>query len=409
MVALLSSTVLVVAACSGPEHSPITKTACSTPGFSATSVRIGQVYPDSGVLAEAFQPTRSGVEARIQQANAEGGINGRTIEYVWADDRGDVTGNTQAVHKLVDDDEVFGLVETTLVAAGSAQYLDDRHIPVTGMPAETLWTQHRNMFSTAYTITESGTVDTFGRYIRAQGGTTAAIIRADVMPSTTDITGKIEQGAAQAGVRILPQSLIYNPTVSSPTQLAAAIRQSGADVLIGSLSPGDWANILPAVAATGTPIRVVLAPGGYDPKLLQQYGTSLAGLSTFISLVPFELGTAAHQRYLRAMANYAPELADPRTQLALTAYVQTDLLLHGLTVAGPCPSREQFIERLRAVKDYNAGGLLPTPVDLTATFGKISQCYAFLRVNNAGNGFEVAQNPGATAGSPYNWCGDRID
>ncbi|MBL7502035.1 ABC transporter substrate-binding protein [Frankia sp. CNm7] len=406
---MVSTALLAAAGCGGSTGSSNTGTDCSTPGFSPTSIKLGQVYPDSGVLGEPFRAARSGVQARIEQANADGGINGRTIEYTWRDDRGEPDGNSLAAHELVEDEQVFGLLETTLAASGSAQYLADLRVPVAGMPSEALWTRYRNMFTTGYTITEAGSVDTFGRYIQAQGGTTAAVIRTDVLAPATDITRKIEQGAAQVGVRILPQPFIFNPTVGSVQQLAASIKNSGADVLIGGIGPDDWAKVLQAVQASGARIKVVLVPGGYDSTLLHLYGTAGPPVSTFLSLVPFELGGPAHERYLAAMAAYAPEIADPRTQIALTAYVQTDLFLHGLAVAGPCPTREEFIDRLRAVDDYDAGGLLPKPIDLTANFGKISQCYVFLRINNTANGFDVVPNPDPAANPAYTWCGDRID
>nr|MDT0666892.1 ABC transporter substrate-binding protein [Micromonospora sp. DSM 115978] len=75
------------------------------------------------------------------------------------------------------------------------------------------------------------------------------------------------------------------------------------------------------------------------------------------------------------------------------------MFVRGLEEAGPCPTRESFIERLRAVDGYDAGGLVGT-TDFAADFGRLKECYAFVRVNEAGDRFEVVE---------ANFCGSRLE
>jgi len=74
------------------------------------------------------------------------------------------------------------------------------------------------------------------------------------------------------------------------------------------------------------------------------------------------------------------------------------MLVRGLQEAGPCPTRQGFIDSLRAVDDYDAGGLIPS-TDFEEDFGKLNECYAFIRVNAAGDGFDVVDP---------NYCGTRL-
>jgi hypothetical protein len=46
-------------------------------------------------------------------------------------------------------------------------------------------------------------------------------------------------------------------------------------------------------------------------------------------------------------------------------YTSADLLIKGLQVAGQNPTRASFISNLRQVSSYDAGGLLPTPVNFS--------------------------------------------
>lgn len=400
---------LVAAGCTGGSENAAAGGECQTPGFSADQVKLGIVYPDSGTLGPILGPARSGMAARIQEANDAGGIHGRRIVYEWRDDAGDRGRNLQAVRDLVENENVFGLLEASTAASGGADYLAQNQVPVAGLPAESAWTKYANMFAYSYLFTEGSSVDTFGQYVVAQGGRKAAFLNSDLQQAiTTDIGHKIEASLAAAGVEIVPEKFVYNQTVPDVRRLATRIKDSGADVVVATLSAASVAEVMEGLRAVQANIKVVLSPNGYDRSLLGQVGPKLAGLSVFLNYVPFEANTEAHRRYLDSMARYAPELVAADQEIAFVAYIATDLFLHGLEVAGPCPTRQDFIQSLRAVTDYNADGLLPGPVNLTESFGQISTCYTFIKINAAGDGFEIVPSPNAPDGQGTQWCGRRI-
>jgi ABC-type branched-subunit amino acid transport system substrate-binding protein len=191
--------------------------ACDTPGVTADEIRLGFVFPDAGTLSTVLSPTRSGLDARIALANAAGGIHGRKIVYEWRDDAGNPERNHTAVRDLVENRNVFGVIEASTVASGGAEYLHARSIPVAGMPAESIWAdaRYQNMFAYSYIFTNGPSVDTFGRYVRAQGGTRAAIVGSDVSTATNDINTKIQPSLVASGVQILPGPFIFNPKVTN--------------------------------------------------------------------------------------------------------------------------------------------------------------------------------------------------
>ena len=93
-----------------------------------------------------------------------------------------------------------------------------------------------------------------------------------------------------------------------------------------------------------------------------------------------------------AIAKYAPQLQPAANEIALIGWLDTDLLLRGLQAAGPCPTRQSFITDLRAVHDFNGGGLLTSPVDLTTSFGRLTTCYSFVKVSDQGTRFVPVGN-----------------
>lgn len=383
--------------------------ACDSPGVRSDQVSLGLVFPDTGPLAATLAPVRSGVEARVQEANAAGGVHGRKIVYEWRNDAASPDTNNHAVHELVESEHVFGLVEATVAATGSAAYLNELGVPVTGFAAEKVWTQYRNMFTHFYLATDAPSVDTFGTYVRAQGGHRAAVIKPDVASSGVDINATVTTSLVAAGIEVIPTPYTFNPDTSDFTRLGQQIRDSGADVVVGSMPAENYAKVLDGLRAAGADVKVALSASGYDQSLLASTGHSLAGLSIYLTYLPFEADTPAHRRYLTAMARYAPELTPPTQEWALSAYIATDMFLHGLELAGTCPTRAGFVAALSASTDFDAGGLLPGAINMREQFGQPNHCYAFARVNQSGTGYEVVSNnntPGAP--NPYVWCGSSL-
>ncbi|OHV31369.1 ABC transporter substrate-binding protein [Pseudofrankia sp. EUN1h] len=405
---------VLAAACSAAptDHTssgPVGGTGCDTPGYSAGEIRLGFVYPDTGAGATAFTAARSGFIARIEQANAAGGIHGRKLVYTWRDDGSVATQNLETVRELVENDDVFGLVEASITASGGADYLRERGIPVTGVPAEQFWAdpRYRNMFAYAYQFTDGPSVSTYGEYVKAQGGTRAAVVQNDVSPVDRDVTGRITSSLASVGIPTAPGRFLYNPNITNPVQLGQQLSQAHVDVVITTSNGPDLAALVRGMKTAGAPVKVIFAANGYDESLLNKYGSALSGLNVATSYVPFEIGSPAHQAYLGAMRQYSPELQPPDQQLALVAYIDTDLFLYGLDKAGDCPTRASYIDALRA-STYDAGGLLPGPVDMTKDFGQVNLCYTFMKVNAAGTRYDVVPNPAATPDSRNRWCGHRL-
>jgi len=91
----------------------------------------------------------------------------------------------------------------------------------------------------------------------------------------------------------------------------------------------------------------------------------------------------------------------------MATYMETDLFLYGLDKAGTCPTRNGFIDALRA-DTYDAGGLLPAPVDLTKGFGRTTLCYTFMKVNDTGTAYDVVPDLAAAPADRNRRCGHRL-
>ncbi|EIV92026.1 ABC transporter substrate-binding protein [Frankia sp. QA3] len=389
MSTILLGLVVGTGGCSGTTASAASCTGGrAAPGVTPDEVRVGLLYPDSGLLAGAFPALRAGVDARLGEANAAGGIHGRKVVYEWRDDAGTAEANLNGARELVEQRGVFGMLEFTVAAAGSAQYLADRGIPTVGLAAEDVWTRYRNMFSFSNTL--AAPIDTYGRFVHERGGTSAFLLRNAMSAGVSGATLRVGQSMQALGVQVVG-SLAYTPDADSVSDVARQIVDSGADTIVTMLTPAALPPVLRAIREAGGSPKVVLSMSGYDHSLLRRYGPDLAGVFIPVFYRPFEAGGAPIAHYLDAMARYSPQTDSPEQEFGLISYIDTDLFLRGLQAAGPCPTRQSFLAGMRTLTHYDAGGLIQ-PTNIGASQGRQPTCLALMQVDPSGSAFGVAQN-----------------
>jgi ABC-type branched-subunit amino acid transport system substrate-binding protein len=79
-------------------------------GITEDSIKLGAHFPLTGVAAPGYSEIPTGATAYYDYVNENGGVNGRSIEYVYRDDAYNPTNTSQVVNQLVLEDEVFAIV-----------------------------------------------------------------------------------------------------------------------------------------------------------------------------------------------------------------------------------------------------------------------------------------------------------
>ena len=101
------------------------------PGVTAKEIKLGYISPETGAAASISKNGIKGFEARIKAQNAAGGCNGRTITYVTADDASG-GGNLTAAKDLVENQDVFAIVNQSPFAFLTFRYLLENGVPMVG-------------------------------------------------------------------------------------------------------------------------------------------------------------------------------------------------------------------------------------------------------------------------------------
>ncbi|HWJ17845.1 MAG TPA: ABC transporter substrate-binding protein [Geobacterales bacterium] len=79
-------------------------------GVTDTEIRFGISAPFSGPARELGQNMKLGIEAAFNVANASGGVHGRQLRLIAADDGYEPTRTAETLKRLYERDQVFGLV-----------------------------------------------------------------------------------------------------------------------------------------------------------------------------------------------------------------------------------------------------------------------------------------------------------
>lgn len=352
---------------------------CKTdPGVSGTEIKVGALVPTSGPQAISFADSLNGIKARFAMQNASGGVGSRKLVLDTADDAADPGKNATAARQLVEQDGVFGIIEVSAGAAGSAQYLYDNKIPVVGwhvgVPA---WGKYPNMFGYNNTVPANPDRDYTTRnadVMKALGASKIALLGGGNQASVTFIKQIAETVKETPGMSVVYQTTDVPVGVTDFTAEVQRIKQSGADGVYTGMDIVQDAALNQAMKQAGVNPKVVIFPGGYDPRTLALPG--MDGAVFGIEFVPFEENTPGSQDFKKWMGDKGIG------QIPATGWLSADVFIKGLEEAGAsCPTRVAFIDNLRLVKGYTANGFM-SPVDYAKAFGKEFQCIYYLKVEN---------------------------
>src|SRR5580692_7799024 len=121
--------------------------AASVPGLTPTSVTVGTISTQTGTLASNFSSLIYGERAYYNYINAQGGVNGRKIDYKYAlDDGGNPTTFNQLANTLINQDHVFA-VTGVATAFFSPNLFVESGTPTYGYNVTGNWAPAPNLFA----------------------------------------------------------------------------------------------------------------------------------------------------------------------------------------------------------------------------------------------------------------------
>jgi ABC-type branched-subunit amino acid transport system substrate-binding protein len=335
-------------------------------GVTDTEIKIGNIMPYSGP-ASAYGIIGKTMSAYFRMINAEGGINGRKINFISYDDAYSPPKTVEQARKLVESDEVFLIfaslgtapnaaiqkymntmkVPQLFVATGASRWGDPEHFPWT-IGWQPNYRAEGRVYAT-YILQRHPNAKIGVLYQNDDFGK-------DYVLGLKDVLGDKYDGMVVASV---PYE-ISMPTVDSQV---VAIKIANPDIFINVATPKFAAQAIKKIAELGWhPIQImtnvsasvgaVLKPAGLENSA----GILSAGYQMDVTDPQWD-SHPGMQRYRAFMAKYYPE-ADKSESGPLTAFTTSTALVGVLKRCGDNLTRENVM-KIVANMDFDVDTYIP--------------------------------------------------
>jgi branched-chain amino acid transport system substrate-binding protein len=352
-------------------------------GASDTEIKIGNIMPYSGP-ASAYGVIGKTEEAYFRKINAEGGINGRKINFISYDDAYSPPKTVEQARKLVESDEVLLVFNPLGTPPNTAiqKYLNSKKVPqlfvATGA---TKWNDPKEF---PWTMGWQPNYQSEGR-VYAQhvlkekpDGKIAILYQNDDYGKDYVKGFKDGLGAKAASMIIIEESYeVSQPTIDSNI---VKLKSLNADVFFNVTTPKFAAQAIKKMNAIGwKPMHIlnsvsasigsVMKPAGFENSqgiISSQYLKDPADAEW-----KNDAGMKAWNEFLD---KYYPE-ANRVDAFVMYGYTVAQTLEHVLRSCGDNLTRENVMKQAASIKNLELGGLLPgIKVNTSATdFAPISQ------------------------------------
>jgi branched-chain amino acid transport system substrate-binding protein len=348
-------------------------------GVTDSEIRFGISAAFSGAAKELGQNMKRGIEAAFNVANASGGVQGRQLRLIAADDGYEPTRTAETMKQLYERDQVFGLVGNvgTPTAVVGLPYALERKMLFFGAftGAGLLRSDPPDRYVFNYRASYAEETDAVVRYLvkmrrlkpeqiavfaqqdaygdagfagvdkamrSLRGGDESTILRLNYQRNTVDVDEAVAQLQQRQKSRIPIKAVVMVPTYRAAAKFIEKTRDLYPDMIYTSVS---------FVGSTALASELML--------LGQRYATGII----VTQVVPAVDGhSSLALDYKSALAKYFP--GEAPDYVSLEGYVAAKVLIEALKRNGPQLDTERLVETFENLRDFDIG--LGTPV----TFGR---------------------------------------
>lgn len=346
--ATVAALLLATACNSTANNNSTANSGSSVRGVTDDSIKVGGIVSMTTASGYSKKDTDLGAKARFDRANAEGGVNGRKIDYLGAEDDGqDPAKNLAAARKLVQQDKVFAVAPMSSVTFSGADFLQKQKVPTFGWGTLPSFCGPTYIygFGGCMVPMPGGTISqTWPEGLKhvtgGSKGRSVAILANDNDAGTFAIR-TYKQSFASAGYKVTFAKASV-PATSVPSDWSAytkeMLRSDGGkapDVVVSVMQTPYNIGLFTAVKRTGFK-GVLTDPTDYDPGLLAKSATkqALDGVHVLLSFEPFESSTSAMKQFKADIKKAAGGKDVPLNMHMMTGYMSADLFLAVAAKAG---------------------------------------------------------------------------
>ncbi|MFA5787217.1 MAG: ABC transporter substrate-binding protein [Actinomycetota bacterium] len=351
--------------------------AASSAGVSRGSIKVGGIFTETGPFDA--RPADQSVRAYFQMINAEGGVNGRTLEYISYDDGFDPTQGQNAARRLVEQDKVFAIVGWLAPNSepAASEYFAKIGIPVIGGLAVPQEFGPRNFFATMANLGKAGAG--VARFL-CEGGVKKPAIGVVNLPFSTQMIASVKKGLAQCGITPVTADAIDSTEAGWDAKILDW-RRKGADSIGVALDPMSYVRLFQALAKQGwhPPTWTV---GAADTERNAYVKGALEGVINVESqLVPaVHMNLPGPRRYVETLHKYYPGVTIASD--AEISWTAAQVFVEALRRVGPDLTREKLIDTLETFREFKTD--VSAPITYLPGDHDAVRCIELLQWKNGG-------------------------
>ena len=335
-------------------------------GVTDKEIRFGIVAPFSGAARELGRQMKLGIDTAFNRVNDAGGIDGRMLRLIAADDGYEPSHTLDGMKQLYEKDQVFGFIGNvgTPTAAVAIPYALERRTLFFGAftGANLLRNDPPDRYVFNYRASYAEETDAVVRYLfkirkiqprqiavfaqqdaygdagfagvskafRALGYNDGAILRLNYKRNTVDVDDAVAQlHAAKPPIKAVVMVAAYRAAakfIEKTHETAPGMIYTNVS-FVGSTALADELMLLGPRYASGVIVtQVVPAVGGYSSEVLE---------------------------YKNALQQYFP--GEAPDYVSLEGYVAANVLIQGLKKTGRVLDTEKLIDSLEALRSIDLG------------------------------------------------------
>ncbi len=335
------------------------------PGASDTEIKIGNINPYSGP-ASAYGTIGKTLAAYFNKVNAEGGINGRKINFITYDDGYSPPKAVEQARKLVESDEVLLIFQSLGTPSNTAiqKYMNLKKVPqlfvATGA---TKWGDPKNF---PWTIGWQPNYQSEGRIYAKYLMERHPNAKVGILYQNDDYGKDYVKGLKDglAGKLQIVSELPYETTDPTVDSQIINLKASGADVFYNVTTPKFAAQAIRKMAEIGwKPVHLLNNVSVSVGSVIKPAGMENAQgiLSTAYIKDPTDptwKDDAALKEWAAFMEKYYPD-GDRTSAFPVYGYAVSQSLVQVLKQCGDNLTRENVMKQAANIKNQEIGVLLP--------------------------------------------------
>jgi branched-chain amino acid transport system substrate-binding protein len=336
-------------------------------GVTDTEIRFGIAAPFSGPAKEMGRQLKLGIETAFAAANEAGGVEGRQLKLITADDGYEPSRTLNAMKQLYEKDQVFGFVDNygSPTALVSIPYALEHHAlyfgAFTGAPSLRHDPPDRYVFNyragyaeeadaiVRYLVKVRGLrpeqigvltqqdaygdagMDGVAKAVRAlRGGVNGQIFRMSYNRNTLNLDDALAQ---LRRLKVPLKAIVLVATYRPAAKFIEKTRELYPDMIYATIS---------GVGSTGLADELTLLGSKYTNGVICTQVTPAVDGYASVALA-----------YKNALAKYAP--GEAPDYMSLEAFLTTNILIEGLRRVGPQLDTETLVDKLENIRNFEMG------------------------------------------------------